>query len=308
MTKLVFIGRGHDLSTLGPSIVSVAPELQILPFGSPDACDAEVAICWDPPRGALRTLPKLRLVHAIAAGVDNILSDPDYPAVPLCRVVDVAQAQGMTEFVLWGVLHFHRQFDWVQANQRNARWITPTQYAANDRAVGVMGLGELGARVANDLAGLGFRVRGWSRSKKELPGIETFAGPDDLGNFLDGLDILICLLPLTHETKGLLNKDVLRRLPRGSKLIHAGRGEHLVVEDLLEVLSDGHLSGAIVDVFPREPLPADDPVWRVPNLIVTPHMASISSSDTIGRQIAQNVRRLLRGEALLNQVDVERGF
>jgi glyoxylate/hydroxypyruvate reductase A len=306
MTKLVFISSGYDMSALEPAIIAAAPELQVRPFGAPDAADAQVAVCWKPPAGALRSLPELRLVHSIAAGVDNILCDPYFPAVPLCRVVDPDQACAMSEYVMWGALHFHRQFDQVLANQRDGLWKLPEQKRASDCTIGVMGLGEIGARVATDLLHARFSVTGWSRSTKALPGIETFNGRQALPAFLARVDILVCLLPLTSETRGLLNADVFRQLRPGAKLIHVGRGEHLDTEALLAALTSGHIGGAIVDVFPNEPLPADDPLWYHPKLIVTPHMAAIASLETIGSQIAQNVRRLVRGEPLLNQVDPER--
>lgn len=304
MTKLVLISRDYDMSALAPSIVAAAPELQVHSFGSPDAGDAQVAVCWNPPAGALRSLPNLRLMHGIAAGVDNILRDPHLPAVPLCRVVDPYQARAMSEFVMWGALHFHRQFDQVLANQQRGVWRVPAQTLAGDCTIGVMGLGEIGARVAIDLMRAGFTVKGWARSTRALPGIQSFSGRDALPAFLSGVDILVCLLPLTSETRGLLNAEVLRQLNPGAKLIHVGRGEHLVMDALLAALSDGHLGGAIVDVFPNEPLPPDDPLWCHPKLIVTPHMAAIASLETIGLQIAENVRRLMRGEPLNNQVDV----
>ncbi|PMS34988.1 glyoxylate/hydroxypyruvate reductase A [Trinickia symbiotica] len=308
MTKLVLVGHDFDINGLRSAILAAAPDLHVCDFGEPGATDAEVAVCWDPPHGALRTLSNLRLVHAIAAGVDNILADPELPRVPLCRVVDPVQARGMAEFVLWGVLHFHRQFDRVLANQRDRRWDMPQQRPASDVTVGVMGLGRIGAHVAATVASIGFRVRGWSRTPKTLSGIETFAGSHTLPSFLDGLDVLVCLLPLTRETEGIVGDVVLRRLPRGAKLIHVGRGEQLVLDALVAALSDGHLGGAIVDVFPHEPLPPHDALWGVPNLIVTPHMASAASLDAIAGQVVENVRRLQRNDSLIHQVDVELGF
>ena len=304
MTKLVLVSRDYDMSALVPVIVTAAPELQVRLFGAPDSGDAQVAVCWNPPAGVLRSLPELRLVHGIAAGIDNILCDPHLPAVPVCRVVDPYQARAMSEFVMWGALHFHRQFDQVLANQRAGLWQVPVQKLASDCTIGVMGLGEIGAQVAIDLLHAGFTVKGWSRSDKTLPGVPSFSGRDALPAFLSGVDILVCLLPLTSETRGLLNADVLGQLNPGAKLIHVGRGEHLVMDALLAALSNGHMGGAIVDVFPNEPLPPDDPLWRHPKLIVTPHMAAIASLETIGSQIAQNVRRLLRGEPLNNLVDM----
>ncbi|AME25824.1 MULTISPECIES: 2-hydroxyacid dehydrogenase [Burkholderiaceae] len=306
MTKLVFISSGYDMSPLAPAIIAAAPELEVHAFGTHEANDAQVAVCWKPPAGALRSLPNLRLVHGVAAGVDNILCDPHFPAVPLCRVVDPDQARAMSEYVMWGVLHFHRRFDQVLVNQRHASWTLPEQTRASDCTVGVMGLGEIGSRVALDLLRAGFSVAGWSRSPKHLPGVATFNGRDALPAFLERIDTLVCLLPLTSETRGLLNADLFRQLRPGTKLIHVGRGEHLDAEALLSALDSGQVGGALVDVFPNEPLPSDDPLWQHPKVIVTPHMAAISTLDTIGSQIAQNVRRMVRGEPLLNQVDIAR--
>ena len=308
MTALALISRDYDMSHLVPSILRAAPELDVRMYGEPAAQDAEVAVCWNPPEGAIAAMPRVRLVHSIAAGVDNILVDPTLPAVLLCRVVDPQHARGMAEFITWGVLHFHRQLDRVLANQRSATWFRPEQQHPSTCTVGVMGLGEIGSHVATELHRLGFNVRGWARQSRDLPGVGVYCGGAGLPMFLEGADILICLLPPTDATRGLLNACTFARLKPGAKLIHVGRGEHLVAADLLEALQSGHLGGAIVDVFPNEPLPADDPLWRAPNLIVTPHMASVASADTIGLQVAQNVRRLLKGEALANVVDVSRGY
>lgn len=308
MTTLALISRDYDMSHLVPSILRAAPELDVRMYGEPAAQDAEVAVCWNPPEGAIAAMPRVRLIHSIAAGVDNILIDPTLPAIPLCRVVDPQHARGMAEFVTWGVLHFHRQLDRVLANQRSTTWFRPEQQPPSTCTVGVMGLGEIGSHVAGELHRLGFNVRGWARQSRELPGIGVYSGDAGLPMFLQGVDILICLLPLTDATRGLLNADTFARLKPGAKLIHVGRGEHLVPVDLLQALQSGQLGGAIVDVFPNEPLPANDPLWRAPNLIVTPHMASVASSNTIGLQVAQNVRRLLKGEALANVVDVSRGY
>ena len=308
MTKLVLISRDFDLSHLAPAILRAAPELEVTLHGREDAADAEVAVCWNPPVGAIAALPKLRLVHSIAAGVDNILTDSSLPSVPVCRVVDPRHARGMSEFVAWGVLHFHRQLDRVISNQRDENWFRPEQRDPSTCSVGVMGLGEIGSRVATDLHRLGFAVRGWARRARDLPGIETFEGPPGLEPFLQGTDILVCLLPLTDETRGILNARTFDALRPGAKLIHVGRGEHLVPGDLLGALDEERISGAIVDVFPNEPLPRGDPFWRAKNMIVTPHMASVASPDMIGLQVAENVRRLVKGEALHNVVDVARGY
>ncbi|MDR3099893.1 MAG: glyoxylate/hydroxypyruvate reductase A [Paraburkholderia sp.] len=308
MTTIALLSQSYDMSHLVDPIQRAAPALNVVMHDAPDAAHAEVAACWDPPPGALAAMPRLRLIHSIAAGVDNILSDPALPALPLCRVVDPQHARGMSEFVTWGVLHFHRRLDLVMRNQRDARWLRPAQTHPAQCTVGVMGLGEIGGRVALDLQRLGFSVRGWARRARALPCIDMFEGACGLDAFLAGTDILVCLLPLTSETRGILNAATFARMKPGARLIHVGRGEHLVVPDLAAALESGQLAGAIVDVFPVEPLPADDPLWRAPNLIVTPHMASVASPDTIGEQIAHNVQRLLDGAPLSNVVDVARGY
>ncbi|MBN3722937.1 2-hydroxyacid dehydrogenase [Burkholderia sp. Ac-20379] len=306
MTRIAFLSDGFDLSPLFAPLRERLPGLRIAGADT-DPHDADIAVCWRPPAGALARLPSLRLVHSIAAGVDHILADPALPAVPVCRVVDPAHAQGMGEFVMWAVLHFHREFDRVLANQRERRWQRYAQVAAGERSVGVMGLGALGLHVARQLADAGFRVRGWSRERKAIEGVETF-GADAFDAFLAGSELLVCLLPLTADTRGIVDRRLLARLPRGAKLIHVGRGEHLVPDDVLAALEDGALGGAVIDVFEREPLPEDDPFWRAPNLIVTPHMASVASFERIAAQIAANVLRLRDGAPLENQVDVARGY
>ncbi|AOK18789.1 glyoxylate/hydroxypyruvate reductase A [Burkholderia ubonensis] len=308
MTTIALLSKSYDMSHLAEPIRRAAPGLRVAVHGEPGAADAEIAACWDPPPGALAAMPNLRLIHSIAAGVDNILADPALPALPLCRVVDPQHARGMSEFVTWGVLHFHRRLDFVLDNQRAARWFRPTQAHPSACTVGIMGLGEIGSRVAVDLRQLGFAVRGWARQPRALPGIDLFEHEDGLRAFLAGTDILVCLLPLTSETRGILSAATFAALKPRAKLIHVGRGEHLVAPDLAAALYDGQLGGAIVDVFPVEPLPPGDPLWRTPNLIVTPHMASVASDDTIGQQVAQNVLRLLNGEPLRNLVDVARGY
>ncbi|WP_321888420.1 2-hydroxyacid dehydrogenase [Paraburkholderia bannensis] len=310
MTRIAFLSDGFDLSPLFAPLRERLPDLQIVGADvqdANDANDADVAVCWRPPAGALARLPSLRLVHSIAAGVDHILNDPQLPEVPLCRVVDPAHAQGMGEFVMWAVLHFHREFDRVLANQREKRWQRFSQVDASARTIGVMGLGALGRHVACLLAQAGFRVRGWSRESKTIEGVETFSA-HEIDDFLAGSEMLVCLLPLTPQTHGMIDRRLLDRLPRGARLIHVGRGEHLVAADVVDALEDGRLGGAVIDVFEREPLPADDPLWTAPNLIVTPHMASVASFERIAAQIADNVVRLRKGLPLENQVDVERGY
>ncbi|MGC2781655.1 MAG: glyoxylate/hydroxypyruvate reductase A [Bradyrhizobium sp.] len=296
---------------MDPMKESLARELPGVTFASwPDAAaeEAELAVCWKPAAGALAAMPKLRLIHSIAAGVDNILSDPTVPDVPLCRIVDPDITSAMTEFVLWGTLYFHRDFDRVISQARASLWRRYDQRAAKDRRVGILGLGALGTAAAVRLVDLGFAVSAWSRSPKVVAGVRTFSGADALDAFLGETEILVSLLPLTPSTVGLLNAERLGRLPQGAALVLCSRGEHLVADDLVALIRSGHLRGAVLDVFEHEPLPADHPLWREPGVLVTPHMAAIASWEVIAQQVAENVRRLLRGEALLNEVDRARGY
>ena len=309
MTKIVLLSRGEDLSGAARAIADIAPEVTFVHADASDVTDAEVAICWDPPRGVLSKLPNLRLVHGVGAGIDNILSDPDYPqSIPLCRIVDPEQAKGMSEFVLWSVLYFHRGFDQVISDQRSQRWQTPPQLAAGARTIGVMGLGGMGLPIAKDLVAAGFRVRGWSRDMKDVEGVESYAGADALPPFLSGLDMVVCVLPLTSQTRGLINAAFLSHLLPDAKLIQVGRGEQVVIADVIGALNAKTLGGAVIDVFDREPLPADHPAWTTPNLLVTPHMASLSSAGVLAEQIVMNIRRLKAGESLFNQVNLAKGF
>jgi glyoxylate/hydroxypyruvate reductase A len=309
MTAIVLVSGSSDLSTLRTAITALAPDLPVFMHGEPEAERADIAACWCPAPGSLGQYSNLRLVQSIAAGIDNVLRDPSRPAdVPLCRIVDADHRQGMTEYVIWAVLHFHRGLDQVMANQPHTRWEEPVQQPASACTVGVLGLGALGAHAAAALAGMGFSVRGWARSPKRLEGIATFAGAGQLNAFLEGLNLLVCLLPLTDETRGLLHADTFAQLAPGAALVNCGRGEHVVLPDLLAALDSGQLRGAVLDVFDHEPLPADDPLWRTPGIVITPHMASSASREGIARQVVANARRLQTGEALLNQADPQRGY
>lgn len=284
------------------------PDWSIVRPGDAQARDACVAVCWGHPPGTWEQLPQVRMVHSIGAGVDGLVRDPTLPDVPICRVIDQAQAQRLTEYVLWGTLTYHRGFDIAARNQRELLWQRPANRAAAEVVVGVMGLGEIGAHMARTLAAHGYSVRGWSRSARRFDGIETHAGAAGLGAFLDGVEVLICVLPLTDETEGILSKDLFDRLTPGAKLIHVGRGPHFVEADALQALESGQLGGVLVDVFPVEPLPADNPLWRHPLVMVTPHMAAVMPMPDVVSQIAENCERLLAGEPLLRTVARASGY
>lgn len=277
-------------------------------IGPPE--DITYALVWNPPAGLLASLPNLRAVFNLGAGVDAILADNSaLPAdVPLIRLADAGMAPQMTEWVLHGVLRFHRRFDDYEREQAAGRWTRLDVPPAGGVRVGLMGLGVLGQAVAGALVSLGYAVRGWSRRPKAVPGVTTFDGDGGLAPFLADTDILVCLLPLTEDTRGVLNAETLGRLPPGAAVINAARGAHLVDADLLALLESGHLRGAQLDVFAPEPLPPDHPFWTHPGVRLTPHIAAVTLVEPTCEQIARTVRQMERGEAPLNAVDRTAGY
>jgi glyoxylate/hydroxypyruvate reductase A len=223
-------------------------------------------------------------------------------------MVDPSLVSGMNEFVLLSVLRYHRGLPVYETQQRAKHWKQIMSPLAEDRVVGILGLGQLGARCAQSLSALGFKVRGWSRSPHELEGIATFHGRSELKQFLQGCEILVCLLPLTPDTRDLLNKDLFEELPAGAFVINASRGDVLVEKDLLAALESGHLGGATLDVFRQEPLPPTHPFWDHPKVTVIPHAAALTQPKTAARTVADNIARDQAGQPLLNAVDLATGY
>jgi glyoxylate/hydroxypyruvate reductase len=305
MTGIVFTDKAAQ--KYAPAIGEFAPDLPLYMPDDPRASQADVAVSWAPPSGAYRDLPNLKLIHSIGAGANHIVAETSGAHVPLCRIVDPEQARIMAQYVLWGVLNFHREFDRMRDAQKHGQWMQFAHRPAEKTVVGVMGMGVMGRTVASSIAQLGFDVRGWSRGGCDLAGIGSY-GENQLDDFLSGLDCLICLLPLTDSTRGILSTTLYSKLKFGAYLIHVGRGDHLVTDDLHAALQCGQLGGALLDVFAREPLPADDPLWAHEKVIVTPHIAAISTSETVAVQVVANVRALHAGTALNNIVQRERGY
>ncbi|WGF90672.1 2-hydroxyacid dehydrogenase [Marinivivus vitaminiproducens] len=272
------------------------------------AGDVDMALVWRPPAGALRRFPNLRVIFSLGAGVDGILSDATLPDVPLVRLIDAELTRGMTEYVLAAVLRHHRHFDVYGRQQAEGVWRFHRPPLRSACRVGILGLGELGRDAALVLRDFGFAVAGWSRGAKDLPGIACYDGADGLGAFLARTDILVCLLPLTPGTAGILDKTLFAALPEGAAVINVARGGHLVDGDLIAALDEGHLSGATLDVFHEEPLPEAHPFWRHPKILITPHAASYTVPQSAVAHIAANIRRLRAGEPLVGVVDRERGY
>jgi glyoxylate/hydroxypyruvate reductase len=269
-----------------------------------DPADIDAAIVWRPPPGLLAGLPNLKLIAVLGAGVDSLFIDPTLPVeVPVVRLVDPYMTVAMSEYVQWQVLRLHRQ-DFTYRRQQQAReWRQLAQPNASERRVGVLGLGVLGSDAALKLKVLGFDVAGWSRSEKRLHGIATFHGPEGLSALLNRSEIIVCLLPLTANTTGILDRRLFAQLPRGAAIINCARGRHLVENDLIEALASGQLSAAALDVFADEPLPIDHPFWSHPQIAVTPHVAAVTHAPTAAPVVAENLRRLAQGKPLLHRVD-----
>jgi glyoxylate/hydroxypyruvate reductase len=269
---------------------------------------ADVAVCWNPPRGLVSTMQNLKLIHSIAAGLDNIFADPHLPAVPVCRVVDSQHAFGMAEYAIWSVLLFHRRMDLHLQNAAHKRWERPEQTAAKDYTVGILGFGAIGRIVGRRLRALDYDVRAWARSPKQEAGIASYHGDAQLPDFLSGCDALICLLPLTQATRGILNANLFAMLPHGAAIINMGRGEHMIEDDLLTAIDSGHLRGAVLDVFLQEPLPGESPLWSHPKIFTTPHIASMPNPQDVVAQIFENAQRVLAGQAPLNEGSRSSGY
>jgi glyoxylate/hydroxypyruvate reductase A len=275
----------------------------------PDAKEIDVALVANPPQGVLATLPNLKLIQSLWAGVDSLMRDETLPRhIPLARLVDPELTQAMIESVLTHVLTLHRQIPAYQKQQREKVWRQLEQPSASQRTVAMLGLGQLGSVCAKHLKQLGFNVIGWSSKEKRLEHIPTFYGESGFQTVLVQADIVVNLLPLTPETKGLFNKTTFQKMKAGVGFINVARGAHVVDEDLIAALDNGQVSYAILDVFTQEPLPTEHPFWNDPNITVLPHVAAITNPVTASRVVAQNVLRLRAGELLENLVDVARGY
>ena len=266
----------------------------------------DVALVATPPKGVLKALGGAKLVQSLWMGVEGLLADPDYPkGVPLARLVDPGMVAAMSETVLANVLDWHRRHNQYRDQQRARQWLRREQYMAADRTIGLLGLGELGTDAARKLLSLGFKVAGFSRRPKRIDGVQCFT---DLSAMLPECDAVVCLLPLTAQTRGILNKTFFSLMKPNGCLINVARGAHVVKQDLIDALDSGQLSHAYLDVFEREPLPQDDSLWAHPKISITPHTAALTEPRTAVPKIVENVERVRRGEAPLNRVDFEAGY
>ena len=307
---LLFFSKADPPEEWRQALLAEMPELdfRVWPDDVGDPADIDLTLAWCPPPGELSRYPNLKAILSLGAGIDAMIEDETLPDVPLARMVDPSLTRMMADYVLLSVLRHHRNFDLFEREQRAGRWTFEFPRLASDRTVGMLGLGVLGKAAAESLRDFGFKVQGWSRSPKTLPGIASFHGRDQLQSFLSGTDILVCLLPLTPDTEGILNAELFSALPDGAALVNAARGRHLVEGDLVDALSAGKMCAATLDVFETEPLPADSPLWRDDRVLITPHVASYCDPKSAAKGVVENIIRVRAGKPPLNQVDRQRGY
>lgn len=307
---LLFYSEYDDPADWGRHLHDAIPDLDFRVWpaaGNP--LDIDAAIVWKAPEGELRKFPNLRLIVNLGAGVDSIVQDRSLPeGIPIVRIADPDMSRMMAQFVLAAVLRHYREFVSFARAQKERRWHYIHPREAPTCSVGVMGLGNLGAAAAAELVRQGFRVSGWARTPKSLEGVASFHGYEGLAPFLSGSEILVVMLPLTPQTDGILDAGALALLPHGAKIVNVGRGRLVDEDALIAALRSGRISEATLDVFRREPLPAESPLWDFDQVLVTPHLASVAIPRTAARQVAENLRRLSAGEPLINVVDPKRGY
>ena len=314
MGAILLAVTGLDPTSWEARFRTLAPQRDVrLPTRLGDPADITYACAWQAPRGLLAGLPHLQAIFSLGAGVDHLIADPALPDVPVVRIVDPDLTMRMTEYVVLHVLMHHRRQRLYDAQQRQRRWHEHAHPPASAVAVGVMGLGVLGCDAARALCRLGFRTAGWSRTPKSLSGIDTFHGNDGLDAFLRRTEILVCLLPATASTEGILRLELLRKLERdggagGAYLINAGRGALQIDADILAALDEGTLAGATLDVFPTEPLPVASPLWMHPKVTVTPHNAAASDPRALVANILRQIDRFEAGLPLEHVTDRSVGY
>jgi glyoxylate/hydroxypyruvate reductase A len=306
MTLLVVVpDRNND--KLIAKLQALLPEVNIVEWQAGlDCTDVEFVLAWNPPESIWASLPNLKVIASYGAGVDALIKQRNLPKVPVTRIVDPHLAQSMSEYVLHAIGFFKLRFNQYLFNKPAQYWKPRRAHSGNK--VGILGMGELGFAVAQRLTINGFKVSGWSRSQKMFENIATYSGPQGLEQMLESLDYLVCLLPLTPNTEGILDEKLFNRLPKGAVLINVARGDHLNEADLIAALNSEQLSGAALDVFATEPLEKQHPFWHQPNILLTPHVSAVTNVDTACRQIADNYLRFRGGTELNHTIDRGQGY
>lgn len=308
--SLLLVSPNREMSSWKQAITKVDPNIDIDTWPAiQDKEKVQFAVCWNQPSHLLDSFSNLKAVSSLGAGVDHLLSDKSLPKnVDICRIVSSSLVEQMKEYILGCVINIRRNFMHYIRQKDQQKWQVHHHADISSLNIGVMGLGKIGGPVARQLGKLGYPVSGWSRTVKEMANVHCYAGPNQLSDFLGETQLLICLLPLTEETESILDLELFKQLQPNSWIINVARGEHLVDEDLIYALDSNILQGAWLDVFSEEPLPDKHAFWNRPNIMITPHIASITQPEDVADQIVGNYKRALSGMELNHTVDRERGY
>lgn len=274
----------------------------------PEDVTVDALVTWLAPKGYEELFPNLKVIFSVGAGVNQFHPRKMPPQIKLVKMIDPSINTLITSYVTSSVFMLHRDhFHYLEA-KKEAKWSPlPIKFPA-DCHVGILGLGSLGQSVASQLKQLNFKVSGWNRSERNIDGVTTYVGEEQFDQFLSDLDIVICLLPLTEETTGILNAETFAKMPKGASVINVGRGQHIVEEDLIAALDSEQLSYAVLDVFDREPLPEEHPFWQHTKIHITPHIAAYTSDETAGLQLVDNLKRLVNNQPLIGEIDKVKGY
>ncbi|MDI3382773.1 2-hydroxyacid dehydrogenase [Xenophilus aerolatus] len=307
---LVFYSEFDDFETWKKALQAQLPTLQVVHATAVERPeDVHYAMAWKPPAGFFQRMPNLRLIINLGAGVDALVARDDLPpGIPITRITDPQMGRMMAGYVLFAVLRHARDIPHFEQAQRRGEWAYRHPRAHADITVAVLGLGQLGAMAATEVQRQGFRTLGWSRSPRRIEGVACRSGMDTLDEVLDQADIVVLMLPLTPETRGLFDRARLQRLKRGAAFVNVARGTLVDQAALTELLESGHIDSATLDVFEREPLPAGDPLWRMPKVLITPHLASVAIPESSALQIAANIQRVAAGQEPEHRIDAMRGY
>ncbi|CAN7244083.1 glyoxylate/hydroxypyruvate reductase A [Pseudorhodoferax sp. LjRoot39] len=307
---LVFYSDFDDFDTWKHALQAQLPDLEVVHSSAVERLqDVHYAMAWKPPEGFFRQMPNLRLIVNLGAGVDALVARKDLPPdVPITRITDPQMSRMMAGYVLFAVLRHARDIPYFEQAQRRGAWTYRHPRAPDETTAAVLGLGQLGATAAHELQRQGFRTLGWSRSPRQIEGVACFSGMETLDAVLGQADIVVLMLPLTPQTQNLFDRARLERLRPGAAFVNVARGALVDQAALTALLQSGHIGSATLDVFEREPLPATDPLWGMPHVLITPHLASVAIPSSSARQIAANILRVAAGEPPDNRIDRSRGY
>ena len=309
MVRIAFFSKSGGWKSWEQRLSLFLPEIEFVDLMSNEAMEADVALVWNPPSGRLAELTKLKGIILQGQGVDHMMMDPTVPKhIPLVRLVDPDMSAALSHWALLSALDFWRDGQFYRLQQRQKIWAQRSQRPTRGGVVGVMGIGAIGSLVASRFASLGFKVKGWARTTRKLESVSVYAGKNELDEFLKDVEILVSVLPLTPETRGIMNMKLFTKLAFGACVINAGRGPQIVEKDLLDALKTGQVGAAVLDVFETEPLPKAHPFWSHDKITIWPHVAAQTNPESAAQQVASAVKAIMAGLEPSNKVDWKRGY